>query len=349
MSRYLKQVIKGHNAKYGKYILLDNNEKLYYDVLINADDGDYDCIKIQSVPFPILKRYTAKSGKRVDLIQCNSLNENSIIQNGNPSYQSIEMMMTLSGNPNSEKGKNMLKKAREDYPLEYMREYYYHLSLAICLFITKKENFSISLRIDMLSRLLREFYPKAELLCKTKHYEDLDTLEDEMQSIKLDKDFAFESDPSENEKEQTLSQISQLLIERLKGKINSKFSAEFITKLEMFGVGKYLNDSLKNNFLNLAKVLDIPERGIEKDIVTGKIENLKQDIESIVRRNLKVKSFGSIFEAQQYKYDISDIENVIMDRKLGNIKSIINEIHTKHIKEEKTSESSEIDLMRNDI
>lgn len=115
-----------------KYIILDNDSKLNYDILINADETDYDCIKIESESTPILRRYTAKSGKRVDVIQCCILDENSVIQNGSPSYQSIEMMITVNGEPNSEKGKAMLEKARRDYPLQYMRDYYYYLSLTSC-------------------------------------------------------------------------------------------------------------------------------------------------------------------------------------------------------------------------
>lgn len=90
-----------------KSILLDNEKKLQYDILINADEIDYDCVQIKDISEPALVKFKSKSGKRVDVIQCKDLEENSILNKGKPSYQSIEMMIAVNGKSNSSKGEEL--------------------------------------------------------------------------------------------------------------------------------------------------------------------------------------------------------------------------------------------------
>lgn len=83
MEKNSEQELPDNDIQYGKYIILDNGEKLYYDILINEDLVDCDCLKVEeTVHQPVLKKYTASSGKRVDVIYCNStLDENSVVKN----------------------------------------------------------------------------------------------------------------------------------------------------------------------------------------------------------------------------------------------------------------------------
>lgn len=322
----MQKNLEQNDTKYGKYILLDNGKKLYYDVLINEDSVDYDCLSIEpNVSNPVLEKYISQSGKRVDVIQCNTLDENSVIQNGTPSYQSIEMMISVNAKPNSEDGKLLIDKAREDYPLEYMKQYYYHLSLASCLFAMDKENYPFSIRASMVARTLREFYPKAELLSRASDYEHLDNMKEEIQPIKFGKITNGKSELNERKKETVLQHVSQILIERLKEKINGEFSSEFISKIEKLGAGKYLNDNLKN------KLLDVTRREKEENIsgrfrshTASNAESLMQDIIEVVRNNTGIDNGENLFETPTV--EISDIEKTISDRKMQDIRDLTEEI-----------------------
>lgn len=334
MQKDSEQELDNNDVKYEKYIILDDGEKIYYDILINADSVDYDCLRIkEGLSEPTLAKYTSASGKRVDIIQCNdALDENSVIKNGAPSYQSIEMMISVNAKPNSEVGKFLIDKARKDYPLEYMKEYYYHLSLASCLFALDKKSYPFSIRAGMLSRVLREFYPKAELLSKANDYEHLDNMPNRIQQIKLGK--VSNGNPGRNkyDKETILEQISQMVIERVKGKINGEFSSEFIKKINQLGVGKYVNDNLKNKLLDIANEKD---KNVNDNFVgdaANGVENLIQDITEIIRKNIGINDDVVQAESQPL-YEMSDVETIISDRKLSDVQLIVNEIE-ENVKEE---------------
>lgn len=333
MQKDSEQKLEDNDTKYGEYIILDNGEKFYYDILINADSVDYDCLKIEeNVSEPVLEKYTSSSGKRVDVIQCNgTLDDNSIIKNGAPSYQSIEMMLSVNAKPNSEAGKILFEKARKDYPLEYMRNYYYYLSLTSCLFALDKENYPFSVRASMVARALREFYPKAELLSKANNYEYLDRITVGIQPIKLGKNSNSKSKQNEYDKEIILEQISQIFIERVKEKINGEFSSEFIKKIDELGAGKYLNDNLKNKLLYIANQ---KEKNVNNNFVsdaTNAVEGLIQDINEIIRRNVGIDDGVKQVESKPV-YEMSDVEEIILDRKLSDVQLIADKIE-KNVKE----------------
>lgn len=334
MNKDSEQDLQDSDTRYGKYIILNNGEKLYYDILINADLADYDCLRVEeNLSEPLLKKYTSASGKRVDVIQCNAtLDKNSVIRNATPSYQSIEMMISVNAKPNSEVGKFLIGKARKEYPLEYMKEYYYHLSLASCLFALDKESYPFPIRAEMVSRVLREFYPKAELLSKANNYEHLDNMSNGIQSIKLGKVSNGGSRRNKNDKETILEQISQMLIERIKEKINSEFSSEFIKKIDKLGAGKYLNDNLKNKLLDMANQKEKNANDNFGVNATNGVESLIQDITEIIIRNVGIDDDVIQVESQP-EYEMLDVEEIISDRKLSDIQLIIDEI-AENVKEE---------------
>lgn len=236
--------------QYGRTITLNDDEKLDYDILINADEIDYDCLKITDISEPTLKKYQSKSEKRVDVIECRDLENNSILKNGKPSYQSIEMMIAVNGIPNSSTGEQMLNKARQDYPLEYMKQYYYHLSQIVCIFALEKEKYPYSLRGMMMLRMLREFYPKAEWLNSAIDYKDLQEEFEGLKSLTPDEQQMYNKlekilETDDTFDENLLEELSKRFTDKLKGKINVEFSNEIIRKLEELGTGKYLSNDLK--------------------------------------------------------------------------------------------------------
>ena len=248
------------------------------------------------------------------------------------------MMLSVNAKPNSEIGKLLMEKSRKDYPLGYMRQYYYYLSLASCLFALDKKNYPFTIRASMISRLLREFYPKAELLSKANEYKDLDSITEGMQSIKSWKKTSGKLKRDEDDKEEILGLVSQILIEKLKEKIKGEFSTEFINKIETLGVGKYLNENLKNKFLNITMAAKNDERSIRASSMpeTSGIESLTQEIISIIEK--KVGKNTNKMQLKKQIVGIYDIEKVISDRKLEDIQSIISEIRGDNLKEESPME-----------
>lgn len=140
----------------------------------------------------------------------------------------------------------------------------------------------------MLSRVLREFYPKAEFLGKASDYEHLDNSVEGIRPIKIGKISNRKYEKNKFNKELILGEISKIIIERVKEKINTEFSSEFIKKIDELGAGKYLNDNLKN------KVLDIvneKKKNANDDCaydVTNGVEGLMQDINEITRRTVGI-------------------------------------------------------------
>lgn len=287
-----------------KSILLDNEKKLQYDILINADEIDYDCVQIKDISEPALVKFKSKSGKRVDVIQCKDLEENSILNNGKPSYQSIEMMIAVNGKSNSSKGEELIKKSRADYPKEYMKKYYYHFSQLMCNFASQNQ-YPYSLRGVMLLRTLREFYPKAEALSKINDYDELVDVPSGVKILNDDEKNMY-SILEKNleigiEDEELLQKISHDFTENLKGKLDIDFTDDILKKLKELGVEKYLNLDLKNEFINAVKSSDensymsrlspkaknnVLQSGIEAtefSTRTGKINEQVENIKQIIR------------------------------------------------------------------
>ena len=242
------------STSYGKNIRLNDDTELSYDILINADEIDYDCLQVQDVPEPILKKYKSKSGKRIDCIQCSEIDENSVLINGEPSYQSIEMMIAVNGRANSKIGEDMLNKARKDYPPEYMKDYYYHLSLLACLLAQEKDDYPYNFRKHMILRMIRDFFPKAEALCKTNKYDFSHNTVDRTDYLSFEEKQLYEilqntSQENHLDGEEAIDKISEIFDEKINEKINNKFFNEFINKLEKFGTIKYLSDNLKTKLL----------------------------------------------------------------------------------------------------
>ena len=250
---------QNQDNQYRRTITLNDDEKLDYDILINADEIDYDCLKITDISEPTLKKYQSKSEKRVHVIECRDLEKNSILKNGKTSYQSIEMMIAVNGIPNSIAGEQMLNKARQDYPLEYMKQYYYHLSQIVCIFALEKEKYPYSLRGMMMLRMLREFYPKAEWLSNSIDYKHLQEEFEGLKSLTPDEQQMYNKlekilEVDDTFDEDLLEELSKRFTDKLKGKINVEFSNEIIRKLEELGTGKYLSSDLKEKLLEYAIV-----------------------------------------------------------------------------------------------
>ena len=103
-----------------------------------------------------------------------------------------------------------------------------------------------------------------------------------------------------------------MFIERVKEKINSGFSSEFIRKLDKLGAGKYLNNNLKNKLLDISsqKNKNVKDNSISD--TTDNAESLIQDIAEIVRKN--VGADATILIESQKVYEMSDIEEIVSDR-----------------------------------
>lgn len=264
-------------TSYGKSIRLNDDSDLFYDILIHADEIDNDCLQIQDVPEPTIKKYKSKSGKRVDVIQCNEIDEDSVITNGVPSYQSIEMMIAVNGRANSQRGEQLLKKARTDYPPQYMSKYYYHLSQLMCLLAQEKQSYPYNLRKHLLLRMIRDFYPKAEQLSIIDEYTEIVDGKGETEYLTSEENNLFnilqnQSKEDGNLGEEAIDRICQTFSKKLKGKIEIGFSNELINKLERFGTSKVLTESLK------AKLLSIDEHTIITENSQTKSQDTKETI-----------------------------------------------------------------------
>ena len=113
----------------------------------------------------------------------------------------------------------------------------------------------------------------------------------------------------DDNKEEILGQVCQILIEKLKEKINNKFSTEFIRKIESLGAGKYLNDSLKNKFLDITRAAksDGESLRMKSMIGTSGIESLTEKIIKVIEK--KVEENADTTQLETQTIDISDIED----------------------------------------
>ena len=166
---YKKETFVGLQKK--KYIRLPDRSKYYYDILINIDKDDYDCITIDDTAIPSLESIKSFTGKTIDVIHCNeNLETNPLLSNVGMSFQNLEMLIAVNGIANSQKGKIMIEKARNKYSPEYLKDYYYHLCQLSCTIAQDTENYTPQARASALARMAKDFFPKAELMRMTSDY-----------------------------------------------------------------------------------------------------------------------------------------------------------------------------------
>ena len=174
------------------------------------------------------------------------------------------MMIAVNGKANSQRGEQLLKKARTDYPPQYMSKYYYHLSQLICLLAQEKQTYPYNLRKHLLLRMIRDFYPKAEQLETIKEYDEIVGDEGEKEYLTSEEDKLYnilQNQSKEDNKlgEEAIDRICQAFSKKLKGKIEINFTNELINKLERFGVGKVLTVDLKAKLLSIDNSVSITE------------------------------------------------------------------------------------------
>lgn len=235
---YREDLLKNMEKK--KYLRLSNNDKYYYDILINVDKDDYDCITIDDVDIPRLETIRSITGKSIDIIHCNDeLNENSILSNGEQSFQNIEMMIAVNGIANSTKGKLMLEKVRKKYNPKYMSDYYYHLCQLSCVVALDRKNFTLTQRASAIVRMAKDFFPKAELMRLTNNYPEYIDDDAEIYSYM---EYLFRKALSKVNDIRNYNSGSEVEIIKLvnyfqnniNGKVNSNFTEEFINQLKRF-------------------------------------------------------------------------------------------------------------------
>lgn len=215
-----------------KYIKLENGEKYYYDILIHADAVGFDCISIINDEHSTMETKNSAYNIPIDIIKCSKdLNKDSILENGNTSFQNLEMMIAVNGVANSEVGKKIIEKARSDYSPEYMKNYYYHLSQMFCD-IASDNNYSIQDRASVLIRMAKDIYPKAYLMEKTGKYpqfinEDkkVNSYLDYQQRLML-KDIEKMRN-GENGNVEIIERFTSVFKDKLEGKIDKNFTPEF--------------------------------------------------------------------------------------------------------------------------
>lgn len=235
-SLYDKEKFNDYSRR--KYIKLANGSKFYYDILIHADDVDFDCISITDDLTPTKRVKQSNIGKPIDVVCCsNNIDRESLLNNGHSSFQSLEMMIAVNGIANSEAGKGLLEKSRADYSPEYMKNYYYHLCELFCK-IASDESYSTQQRASALVRMAKDIYPKAELMRYTNRYpqfinEDKKvysylTYEERLLLEKV-KTMRNSADFIDNE---ALRQFTAIFQAKLKGKIDQSFTEEFNNQIE---------------------------------------------------------------------------------------------------------------------
>lgn len=243
---------KLETAEKRKYILLEDGSKYYYDILINADNIDYDCISI-SPGQPRLKSVRTKEFSKeknltVDIIDCSEdIGPDTLISNGSISFQSLQMMIAVNGKANSEEGKKLIEEARKNYSPQYMSDYYYHLC-EMCCKLAADENAPVISRYQAIIRMAKDFYPKAELMRKTGEYPQIIS-EDRHLYEYLPSYEHHQFKTIEHAKSKRGSKIETVAIEKcvewftsqLEGKIDKAFTPEFKKKTELYGTMKLLD------------------------------------------------------------------------------------------------------------
>lgn len=221
-----------------KYIKLKSGEKYYYDILIHANSVDFDCITIGDNNKPVMETKNSYYNLPIDIISCSSnLDKNSLLENGELSYQTLEMMIAVNGVANSESGKKLIEKAQLDYPVEYMKNYYYHLSQMFCN-IANDDSYPANIRASAISRMAKDIYPKAYLMDKTGKYTHFVDENIKIYSYLSYKQIEMLKQVEEMRKGkdiniEILKELSSIFKEKLEGKIDNNFTPEFNKQLSM--------------------------------------------------------------------------------------------------------------------
>lgn len=266
-----------------KYIKTSDGNKYYYDILIHADEADYDCIQLDST-YPYLDEMKSNTFKSIDVIHCdNSIKADDIILNGSTSYQSIQMMAAVNGVANSSEGKLFLDNARKNYSPKYMSDYYYHLC-KLCCDVLKDEDVSQNVKAAIIYRMARDIYPKAEIMKNTNNYPqivsetthineymDFKTREQYLKINRLRKKESTITLDSKN----AISSLLNYFENNLKGKVNADFKDEFDSKIKKFGLYE------KKNMLNLSK----NDNSDKKDSFNKRTDSEIQIAQQIRRKN----------------------------------------------------------------
>lgn len=174
------------------------------------------------------------------------------------------MMIAVNGRANSQKGEQLLKKVRTDYPPQYMSKYYYHLSQLICLLAQEKQVYPYNLRKHLLLRMIRDFCPKAEQLEAINEYAEIAESKGETEYLTSEEENLYnilQNQSKEDNKlgEEAIGWICQAFSKKLKGKIEISFINELINKLERFRVGKILTEDLKAKLISIDNIVSITE------------------------------------------------------------------------------------------
>lgn len=179
LQEYFREIEEGTDfSRVKKYINLEDEDmQLYYDVYIkSADPSDLDCILVdEEKEQPELISAKAKEKPlTVDIIRCNpnlglydTLDANG--ENAQPSFQTLMMMIAVNGVANSEKGEELLRRAREEFTPEKMAQYYFFLCNKF-LQIAGDKNYVPGIRLTASKRIISDLLPKAIYMSKTGRY-----------------------------------------------------------------------------------------------------------------------------------------------------------------------------------
>lgn len=236
-----------------KFIPLKNGGRYYYDVLIHADAIDYDCISIKDC-IPSLTSIDSKDSNnrgqgKIDIITCpQDINQDTILSNGKPSFQSLQMMIAVNGKANSPEGKKLIADARKNYSPQYMSDYYYHLC-ELCCRIAEEKTIDRTKRCQAILRMAKDFFPKAELMSITGSYPEI-VNEDrhlydyllyqellqvkEVENLRNGYETTVDNDP--------LEYCVEMFKQKLEGKLNPEFSSEFDKKMKQYGITQLIEN-----------------------------------------------------------------------------------------------------------
>ena len=234
-----------------KNIIMKNMEMLNYDILIHADNMHIDCVYITDVTKPVIKREQSLYGNNVNIIYCsNKITKDSIISYDQP-FQSLEMMIAVNGIANSDKGQEFINKVRNNYSPEYMSNYYYYLANMFCK-IALNEKISLLQRASILVSLVKDIYPKAELMRKTNDYPQYIDEDKKVYSYlsyeeRLLLDKVKNINNNEIDAKEAIIKLSYLFKRKLENKLNPNFMNEFDSKIHFFLNEYYIfNQNLYN-------------------------------------------------------------------------------------------------------
>lgn len=242
---------KVSSADKRKYIPLNTGEKYYYDILIHADNIDYDCISILDGE-PTLQTKTSRDSRHkgegtIDIITCSKdIGPDTLLSNGNSSFQSLQMMIAVNGKANSKLGEELISESRKNYSPKYMSDYYYHLCDMCCAIATDESQNDMT-RCQAILRMAKDFYPKAELMRKTDDYPEFIDEDKHLQEylsyperIQVKEVESIKKRIDKNVDNKILNSCGEMFREKLSGKLNPEFNSEFNKKAEQYGINNFI-------------------------------------------------------------------------------------------------------------